>query len=115
MIHRLSLRLRVLLFFAALAGGALVLGAYSPLRALWDASPKPDAKALYDTTIAAATRSAARVNDALHDGSFTRATAIAVATLTAAALYVGETWHKRFAPRPHEFRYRLFQLLVAGA
>ncbi|WGM38875.1 DUF1365 domain-containing protein [Caulobacter sp. NIBR1757] len=32
--------------------------------------------------------------------------------MTAAALYVGETWHKRFAPRPHEFRYRLFQLLV---
>jgi DUF1365 family protein len=32
--------------------------------------------------------------------------------VTAAALYVGETWHKRFAPRPHEFRYRLFQLLV---
>ena len=28
------------------------------------------------------------------------------------ALYVGETWHRRFAPRPHEFRYRLFQLLV---
>ena len=30
------------------------------------------------------------------------------------ALYVGETWHRRFAPRPHEFRYRLFQLLVAA-
>lgn len=32
--------------------------------------------------------------------------------MTAASLYVGETWHRRFAPRPHEFRYRLFQLLV---
>ncbi len=32
--------------------------------------------------------------------------------MTAAALYVGETWHKRFGPRPHEFRYRLFQILV---
>jgi DUF1365 family protein len=32
--------------------------------------------------------------------------------MTAAALYVGETWHRRFAPRPHEFRYRLFQLLI---
>jgi uncharacterized protein len=29
-----------------------------------------------------------------------------------ASLYVGETWHRRFGPRPHEFRYRLFQLLV---
>lgn len=29
-----------------------------------------------------------------------------------AAFYVGDTWHRRFAPRPHEFRYRLFQLLV---
>ncbi|RYF95034.1 MAG: DUF1365 domain-containing protein [Caulobacteraceae bacterium] len=32
--------------------------------------------------------------------------------MTAAALYVGETWHKRFGSKPHEFRYRLFQLLV---
>jgi DUF1365 family protein len=32
--------------------------------------------------------------------------------MSAAALYVGETWHRRFGPRPHEFRYRLFQLLV---
>lgn len=32
--------------------------------------------------------------------------------MTAAALYVGETWHRRFGPRPHEFRYRLFQLLI---
>lgn len=30
----------------------------------------------------------------------------------AAALYVGETWHRRFEPRVHEFRYRVFQLLV---
>jgi DUF1365 family protein len=29
-----------------------------------------------------------------------------------AVLYVGETRHRRFAPRPHEFRYRLFQLLL---
>ncbi|MBX3480149.1 MAG: DUF1365 domain-containing protein [Caulobacter sp.] len=29
-----------------------------------------------------------------------------------ACLYVGSTWHKRFAPRPHAFRYRLFQILV---
>ena len=30
----------------------------------------------------------------------------------AVRLYVGETTHHRFAPRPHRFRYRLFQLLV---
>lgn len=29
-----------------------------------------------------------------------------------ACLYVGSTWHKRFAPRPHAFRYRLFQILI---
>ncbi len=28
------------------------------------------------------------------------------------ALYVGETTHHRFGPRPHRFRYRIFQLLV---
>lgn len=29
-----------------------------------------------------------------------------------AALYIGETTHKRLSPRPHAFRYRLFQLLL---
>jgi len=29
-----------------------------------------------------------------------------------AELYVGETTHRRFAPRPHSFRYGLFQILV---
>lgn len=29
-----------------------------------------------------------------------------------AALYIGETTHKRLSPRPHSFRYRLFQLLL---
>ena len=29
-----------------------------------------------------------------------------------ASLYVGETSHHRFAPRPHRFRYRIFQLLI---
>ncbi len=28
------------------------------------------------------------------------------------ALYVGETTHHRFAPKPHRFAYRLFQLLI---
>ncbi len=29
-----------------------------------------------------------------------------------ASLYVGETTHHRFAPRPHRFKYRLFQLWI---
>ena len=29
-----------------------------------------------------------------------------------ASLYVGETTHHRFEPRPHRFKYRLFQLLI---
>jgi DUF1365 family protein len=32
--------------------------------------------------------------------------------MTAAALYVGETRHRRYGPRPHGFRYRLFQILI---
>jgi DUF1365 family protein len=32
--------------------------------------------------------------------------------MTGAALYVGETQHRRFGPRPHGFRYRLFQILI---
>ncbi len=32
--------------------------------------------------------------------------------MSSAVLYVGETRHRRFAPRPHEFRYQLFQLFL---
>ncbi len=85
---------------AALALGAVALRAYRPLRAMWDAAPKPDAKAAFDATVSALTRSATALNDALHDGSFTRATAIALAALTTAALYAFATGSHLAGTRP---------------
>ncbi len=32
--------------------------------------------------------------------------------MTASAIYDGQVWHKRFAPKTHQLRYRLFQLLI---
>ncbi|MBC2837059.1 monovalent cation/H+ antiporter subunit A [Paragemmobacter straminiformis] len=71
---------------AALAGGAVLFALSPRLAALWNAAPRPDAKRIFDSAINGLARSATRLNDAAHDGSFTRATAIAIATITAAAL-----------------------------
>ena len=36
---------------AAIGGGLMVLGAYPRLRALWDATPRPEAKRIFDGII----------------------------------------------------------------
>ncbi len=85
---------------AAFAGGALALAAYRPFRHLWDAAPKPDAKAIFDAAMATLTRAATALNDRLHDGSFTRATAIALATLVATCAYAFATATHTAGTRP---------------
>ncbi|MFX5869896.1 DUF1365 family protein, partial [Acinetobacter baumannii] len=32
--------------------------------------------------------------------------------MNASAIYTGWVWHRRHAPRPHAFRYRIAQLLL---
>ncbi len=38
---------------AAIGGGLMILGLYPRLRALWDGTPKPEAKAIFDATLGA--------------------------------------------------------------
>lgn len=85
---------------AAFAGGALALAAYHPFRHLWDAAPKPEAKAIFDAAMTTLTRAATALNDRLHDGSFTRATAIALATLVATCAYAFATATHTAGTRP---------------
>lgn len=82
------------LSLAAIAGGAVVLRLYRPFNRLYEAFPKPDAKRLFDAVIEPLARLSRRLTGALDNGSFTRATAIALATLTTATLYA-------FATGPH--------------
>lgn len=79
------------LSLAAIAGGLALLRGFRPLDRLYAAFPKPDAQRLFDAVIGTLVRQSRSLTALLHDGSFTRATAIAVATLTAAALYAFAT------------------------
>ncbi len=76
---------------AAVGGGLALLGAFSPLRALWDATPKPEAKAIFDAIIEPLAALSRSVTQALHNGSLTRAVAIGFVTITATALWAFST------------------------
>ncbi len=71
----------------ALAGGLLVLAGFAPLDRLWLASPKPDAKRLFDTVVGGARSGAARLTDGLHDGALTRAFAIGIVAMLTAGIW----------------------------
>jgi multicomponent K+:H+ antiporter subunit A len=72
---------------AALAGGAALLAAQGALRRIWDASPRPEAKAIFDAGLAALLALAARATAALHDGRFARMLVISLAALVALGLW----------------------------
>jgi len=72
---------------AAIGGGLVLLGAWPRLRALWDASPKPEAKRLFDAVIEPLAADARRLTAALHNGSFSRSLALGLATILAAGGY----------------------------
>ncbi len=57
---------------AAIGGGLMILGLYPRLRALWDAAPRPEAKAIFDTAIAALAGLARGLTEGLHNGSLAR-------------------------------------------
>lgn len=56
----------------AIGGGLVLLGAYPRLRAVWDATPRPEAKRLFDGAIEPLARDARKLTETLHDGRFDR-------------------------------------------
>jgi len=71
----------------AVAGGALLLSVQRPLARLWDSTPRPEAKTMFDAAIAGLAGLGNRVTDGLHNGAITRYAAIFMVTVVA----VG--WH----------------------
>ena len=60
----------------AVLGGAALLAVQRPLAALWDAAPRPEAKAMFDAVTRAATRAGTAFTDGLHNGSLARNAAV---------------------------------------
>ncbi|MFZ3582376.1 monovalent cation/H+ antiporter subunit A [Loktanella sp. DJP18] len=65
----------------AVAGGLIWLALFRPLSRLWEATPRPEAKDIFDSLIKALAACAHRFSQRLHDGSFTRYAAIFVLTV----------------------------------
>jgi multicomponent K+:H+ antiporter subunit A len=71
----------------AVAGGYVLLKLHARLMAIWNATPKPDAKVMFDAVINPFAALANRITDAMHDGAISRYFAIGTVAISAAAFY----------------------------
>jgi len=72
---------------AAIGGGLMVLGGYSRLRAIWDATPRPEAKPIFDGVIEPLAALARGLTAALHNSSLSRAIAVALVAISGASVW----------------------------
>ncbi|WP_093359992.1 monovalent cation/H+ antiporter subunit A [Tropicimonas isoalkanivorans] len=71
----------------ATAAGLAVVLAFTPLNKLWAATPKPDAKVIFDAVVDNAHRYSGKLSNALHDGRMTKFVAIFAAVTIVAGVY----------------------------
>ena len=71
----------------AVGGGFVLLGLHARLMAIWNATPRPEAKAIFDGIITPFVSLSNRITDAMHDGAISRYFAIGTVAITAAAFY----------------------------
>ncbi len=76
---------------AAVGGGLACLGLYPALRRIWDATPRPQAKPMFDASLAALTAAAASLTDKLHNGSLSRGFILALLCILGLGLYAYQT------------------------
>ncbi|WP_225029182.1 monovalent cation/H+ antiporter subunit A [Xinfangfangia pollutisoli] len=81
---------------AAIGGGLILLGLYPRLRAIWDATPRPEAKAIFDALIAALVAAADGLTARLHNGALSRALWTSTLAILAAGLWA--FWGAPHAP-----------------
>lgn len=67
----------------AVAGGAFLLWRHRPLDRLWNAMPRPEAKAIFDEVVGRAAAASRHLTEASHNGAITRYLAIFVAATVA--------------------------------
>ncbi len=75
----------------AVLGGLLLMLVFAPLLRAWEATPRPEAKAIFDWVVNGAAALAGRVIHGLHNGAFTRYAMIAMVTIVAAGYHAWAT------------------------
>ncbi|MEO0916433.1 MAG: hydrogen gas-evolving membrane-bound hydrogenase subunit E, partial [Pseudomonadota bacterium] len=76
---------------AAVVGGLLVMVIYKPLQVLWDTTPRPEAKVIFEAIVEAAAKIAQGFTFLLHNGAFSRYAMIATVAIVGAGYYAWTT------------------------
>jgi multicomponent K+:H+ antiporter subunit A len=75
----------------AIIGGLLALALFNPLLKLWDAAPRPEAKTIFDGMIKGSVQLAKALTLPLHNGAFSRYSAVMTVTVIVAGYYAWTT------------------------
>ncbi|WP_300010306.1 monovalent cation/H+ antiporter subunit A [uncultured Roseobacter sp.] len=75
----------------AVVGGLLMLAIFNPALRLWETTPRPEAKTIFEALIAAIVALSQRFIHGLHNGAFTRYGAIMAVTVIVAGFYAWST------------------------
>ncbi|WP_375175087.1 monovalent cation/H+ antiporter subunit A [Pseudooceanicola sp.] len=75
----------------AVVGGLLLMAVFKPLLALWETTPRPEAKVIFEAIVEFAARAAQWFIHRLHNGSFTRYAMIGVVAMIAAGYHAWVT------------------------
>ena len=75
----------------AVGAGFILLGLHRPLDRIWLATPRPEAKAIYDAMMEPFAKASRAITDRLHDGSMPRYLAVATLTILAAGYFAYQT------------------------
>ncbi|QYK41787.1 MAG: monovalent cation/H+ antiporter subunit A [Paracoccaceae bacterium] len=71
----------------AVGAGLMILGLHRPLADLWNRTPRPEAKAIFDAVVEPLATLSRQTTDALHDGRLTKYLAIATIAIVAAGAF----------------------------
>ena len=75
----------------AVVGGLIMLAVFNPALRLWEATPRPEAKPIFEGIVEAVALLAKRLILPLHNGAFTRYTAIGTVVIVAAGFHAWTT------------------------
>ncbi len=79
------------LSLTAIAGGLFMLALFRPALRLWDATPRPEAKTIFDSLVEAIAKLSRAIILPLHNGAFTRYAALAAVVIIAAGFHAWST------------------------
>jgi multicomponent K+:H+ antiporter subunit A len=95
----------------AILGGAVLLAVYRPLLRLWDATPRPEAKTIFEAIVGSVVRLAQILTLPLHNGAFSRYAAIGTLTIIIFGYYA---WLTGTAGAPAYTNQKPDPVLISG-